>query len=142
MSEAGVDHRGGRTNVAALTVLPGEGRLHLHLGRLVQVHGAVPVEADLLHVPPGPAEQGAALVPEAHGGPVEVGVLGVVGHAVVHDEVEVALELLQVAVVLRVDALPHGGEVHRVLDVVKVVGDLRGQRSGGACDLIFISAKV
>lgn len=97
------------------------------------MHATVPVEADLLHVPPGLAEQGPALVPEAHGRPVEVGILGVVGHAVVHDEVEVALELLQVAVLLRVDALPHGGEVHRVLDVVKVVGHLWRQRNRRVC---------
>lgn len=97
------------------------------------MHAAVAVKADLLHVSPGLPEQHAALVPQAHGGAVEVRVLGVVLHAVVHDEVEVLLELLQVAVALRVHALPHGGEVHGVLDVVEVVRDLRGKQEVRHC---------
>jgi len=89
------------------------------------MHAALRVEADFLHVSPGLPEQGPALVSEADGGPVEVGVLRVVLHAVVNDEVEVVLELLEVVVGLRVDALPHGGEVHWALDVVEVVGHLQ-----------------
>lgn len=89
------------------------------------MHAALGVEAHLLHVPPGLPEQDAALVSEANGGPVEVGVLGVVFHAVVDDEVEVGLELVQVGVGLGVDALPDGGEVHRAFDVVEVVWNLQ-----------------
>lgn len=89
------------------------------------MHAAFRVEADFLDVSSGLPQQGAALVSETHGGAVEVRVLGVVFHAVVHNEVEVLLKLVQVAVALRVDVLPHGGEVHGVLDVVEVVGDLR-----------------
>lgn len=88
------------------------------------MHAAFCVEADLLDISPGLPEQGPALVSEANGSTVEIGVLWVVRHAVVHNEVEVTLKLLQVVVALRVDALPHGGEVHWVLDVVEVVRDL------------------
>lgn len=89
------------------------------------MHAAFRVEADFLDVSPGLPEQGSSLVPETHGSAVEVRVLGVVFHAVVDNEIEVLLELVQVAVALRVDALPHGGEVHGVLDVVQVVGYLQ-----------------
>lgn len=89
------------------------------------MHAAFPVEADFLHVAPGLSKQGPALISEANGGPVEIGVLRVVLHAVFNDEVEVALKLLEVVVALGVDALSHGGEVHRVLDVVEVIRHLQ-----------------
>lgn len=89
------------------------------------MHAAFCVKADFLHVASGLSKQCPSLVSEADGRPVEVGVLGVVLHAVVDDEVEVVLKLLEAAVRLGIDALSHGGEVHRVFDVVKVVGHLR-----------------
>lgn len=85
------------------------------------MHAAFRVEANFLDVSPGLPQQGSPLIAETHGGAVEVRVLGVVFHAVVDNEVEVLLELVQVAVALCVDALTHGGEVHGVLYVVEVV---------------------
>lgn len=89
------------------------------------MHAALRVEADLLHVPSGLSEQDPALISEPDCGSVEIRVLGVVLEAVIDDEVEVGLELLEVVVALGIDALPHGGEIHRVLDVVQVVRHLR-----------------
>ena len=83
------------------------------------------VEADPLCFSAGPAEDGPAVVLHPLSCLVEECVLGVVGHAVGDDEVEVRLELLQASVVVGVDAFPHGGEVHGVLDVVQVVGNLQ-----------------
>lgn len=102
------------------------------------MHAAFRVEADFLDVSPGLPQQGSALISETHGGAVEVRVLGVVFHAVVDNEVEVLLELLQVAVALCVNALPHGGEVHGVLDVVGVVGYL--QENNNHNNLVLQSA--
>lgn len=89
------------------------------------MHAALRVEADLLGVPSGLSEQDSALVPEANGSTVKIGVLRVVFQAVLNNEVEVGLELVKVVVALGVDALPHGGEVHWVFDVVQVVRHLR-----------------
>lgn len=96
------------------------------------MHAAFGVEADFLNVSPRLPQQGSSLISETHGGAVEVRVLGVVFHAVVDNEVEVLLELVQVVVALCVDALPHGGEVHGVLDVVEVVGHLQENNNNPA----------
>lgn len=115
--------------VSALTVIPRKRWRGYDGGRLGQVHAAVFLEADSLHFAPRLPEQDPSLIPQAHGCPVEVGVLGIVLHAVGDDEVEVILKLLQGAVALGVDALPHAGEVHWVLDVVQVVWHLQGERT-------------
>lgn len=83
------------------------------------------VKANSLSLPSGPAEDGSSVVLHPLTCPVEKRVLGVVLHAVEDDEVEVCLELLQAPVVMSVDAFPHGGEVHGVLDVVQVVWNLQ-----------------
>lgn len=83
------------------------------------------VKADPAGLSAGPAEDDPPVVLHPLSRLVEKRVLGVVRHAVGDDEVEVVLELLQAPVIVRVDAFPHGGEVHGVLDVVQVVGNLQ-----------------
>lgn len=108
------------------TILPGERGRSLRFGGFGQMQPAGEVEADPLGFSAGPAEDGASLVLHPLRCLVEERVLGVVLHAVGDDEVEVGLELLQAPVVVAVDAFPHGGEVHGVLDVVQVVRYLQG----------------
>lgn len=82
------------------------------------------VEPDALRVPPRLPDDGAAAVPQPNARAVEVVFPVVVLEAVGHYEVEVLLELVQAAVAVRVDALPHGREVHGVRDDVQVIGNL------------------
>lgn len=107
------------------TVVPCEGSGGLQLGLLGQVQATVLVEADALHVSPGLPEQRSAVVSEAHCCAIEERVLGIVLHTVGDDQVEVGLELVQVAVSVGIDALPHGGKVHGVFNVIKVVRNLK-----------------
>lgn len=111
--------------IGRLTFLPGEGWRRLQFRGLGQMQPAGEVEADPLGLSAGPAEDGSSVVLHPLSCLVEERVLGVVLHAVEDDEVEVGLELLQAPVVVAVDAFPHGGEVHRVLDVVQVVRNLQ-----------------
>lgn len=89
------------------------------------MHAAFRVKANFLHVSPGLSKQDPALVSEPNGSPVEISVLRVIFHAIINNEVEVILKLREVVVALRIDALPHCGEVHWVLDVVEVVRHLQ-----------------
>lgn len=82
------------------------------------------VEADFLHIPSRLSEQDPALISESDSGSIEVRVFRVVLQAVIDDEVEVGLELVEVVVALGINALAHGGEIHRVLDVVQVIRHL------------------
>lgn len=83
------------------------------------------VKPDSVRLSAGPAEDDSSVVLHALSCPVEERVLGVVRHAVVDDEVEVILKVLQALVLVSVDPFPHGGEVHGVLDVVQVVRNLQ-----------------
>lgn len=83
------------------------------------------VEADSVGLSAGPAEDDSSVVLHTLSYLVEEGVLGVVQHAVVDDEVEVILKVLQAPVLVSIDPFPHGGEVHGVLDVVQVVRNLQ-----------------
>ena len=89
------------------------------------MHPAVLLEADSFHIPPRLPDQSPTLVSETGGRPVEEGILAVVLHAVEDDEIEVRLKVIQVAVGLVINAFPHSGEIHGVLDVVKVVRHLQ-----------------
>lgn len=90
------------------------------------MHPAGEVEADSVGLSACPAEDDASVVLHPLSCLVEKRVLGVVRHAVGDDEVEVGLELLQTPVVVSINAFPHGGEVHGLLDVVQVIRNLQG----------------
>ncbi len=108
-----------------LTVLPGEGGRRLQFWGFGQMQPAGKVEADSVGLSAGPAEDDASVVLHPLSCLVEKCVLGVVRHAVRDDEIEVSLKLLQTPVFMSVDAFPHGGEVHGVLDVVQVIWNLQ-----------------
>lgn len=114
-----------KLHLARPTVLPGKRWRRFNLGRFGQVHPAVLLEADSFHIPPRLPDQSPTLVSETGGRPVEEGILTVVLHAVEDDEIEVRLKIIQVAVGLVVNVFPHSGEIHGVLDVVKVVRHLQ-----------------
>lgn len=56
---------------------------------------------------------------------VEERVFGVVHQAVADDEIEVLLKLIQAPVLVFINASPHGGEVHRVLNVLQIIRNLQ-----------------
>lgn len=101
--------------------------LALGAGLAGQVQAGVVVEADALGLAPRRPHDGAAHLAKAQGGAVEDRVLGVVLEAVVDDEAEVRLEGFEREVAVGLQLVPHGLEVHRSVDVVQVVGDLRGK---------------
>lgn len=82
------------------------------------MHSTGEVKAYPFGVPSGLPEDRSTVISQTHSIAVEKGVLGVVLHAVVDNEVEVILKLIQVLIPMGVDALSHRGEVHRLLDVV------------------------
>lgn len=84
------------------------------------------VEAYSLSLPPGPAEDGSSMVLHPLSCLVKERFLGVVGHAVGNDEVEVSFKLLKAPVTMSIDAFPHGGKIHGLFDVVQVVRNLQG----------------
>ncbi|KAG7268002.1 hypothetical protein CRUP_022439 [Coryphaenoides rupestris] len=90
------------------------------------VQARLVVEADALGLAAGAADDGAAQLAEPQRSAVEHRVLGVVLEAVVDDEAEVGLERLKREVVVRLQQVPHGLEVHRRVDVVQVVWYLPG----------------
>ncbi len=71
--------------------------------------------------------EGSHLVSHFDRTAVVVGVLGVVGEAVIDNQVEVRLEFIHRAVTVLVNSPPHRREVHWSLDHVQIVGHL-GQR--------------
>lgn len=69
-------------------------------------------------------DNSSSMVSQAHSSTVEEGLLGIVRHAVIDDEVEVILELIHALVFMCINAFPHGREVHWMLDVIKIVWNL------------------
>lgn len=89
------------------------------------MHPTGEVKTDPVGLPAGTTEYHPTVVLHPLGCLVEERVFGVVQHTVGDDEVEIALELFQAPVMVCVNALPHGGEVHGVRDVVQIVRNLQ-----------------
>lgn len=88
------------------------------------MHASFRIKANFLHITLGLPEQGSTLVSQANSSTMKICVLRVVFHAVVNNKIKVLLELVKASVALGTDALPHGGEVHWMFNVVKVVRHL------------------
>lgn len=88
------------------------------------MHSTGEVETYPFCVPPCLPEDRSAVISQTHSGAVEKGVLGVVLHAVVDNEVEVILKLIQALISMGVNAFSHCREVHGVLDVVQIIRNL------------------
>lgn len=69
-------------------------------------------------------ENGSSMVSHAHSSTIEEGLLGIVCHAVIDDEIEVILKLIQAFVFMPINAFPHGREVHWMFDVIEIVWNL------------------
>lgn len=69
-------------------------------------------------------ENSSSMVSQAHSSTVKEGLLSIVRHAVIDDEIEVILKLIHALVFMCISAFPHGREVHRMLDVIKIVWNL------------------
>lgn len=89
------------------------------------MHPTGEVKTDPVGLPTGTAEYHPAVILHPLGCLVEERVFGVVQHTVGDDEVEIALELFQAPVMVCVNALSHGREVHGVRDVVQIVRNLQ-----------------
>lgn len=111
-----------------LTILPGERGRRIQFRGFGQMQPTGEVKAYPLGLSAGPAEDDSTVVLHPLSCLVEERLLGVVGHAVRNDEVEVSFKLLKAPVTMSVDVFPHGGKVHGVFDVVQVVRNLQGDR--------------
>lgn len=109
-----------------LTILPGERGRGIHFRGLGQMQPTGEVEAYPLGFSAGPAEDDSSVVLHPLSCLVEERLLGVVGHAVGNDEVEVSFKPIEAVVAMSVDTFPHGGKVHGGFDVVQVVRNLQG----------------
>lgn len=88
------------------------------------MHPTGEVKTYSLHISSRLPENSSSIVSQAHGSAVEEGLLGIVCHAVMDDEIEVILKLVQAPVLMRVNAFPHGREVHWMCNVIKIVWNL------------------
>lgn len=82
------------------------------------------VKADPVCLLTSPAKYKPAMVLHPLGSLVEERVFGVVHQAVADDEIEVILKLIQAPVLVLINASPHGGEVHWVLNVLQIIRNL------------------
>lgn len=103
------------------------------------MHPTGEVKTDPVGLPAGTAEYHPAVVLHPLSCLVEECVFGVVQHTVGDDEVEITLELFQAPVMVCVNALPHGGEVHGVCDVVQIVRNLQEMLSVLKCVWVYVS---
>lgn len=83
------------------------------------------IKADPVCLLPSPAKYQPTVVLHPLGSLVEERVFGVVHQAVADDEIEVLLKLIQAPVLVLFNASPHGGEVHRVLNVLQIIRNLQ-----------------
>lgn len=83
------------------------------------------IKADPVCLLTSPAKYQPAMVLHALGSLVEERVFGVVHQAVADDEIEVLLKLIQAPVLVLINAAPHGGEIHRVLNVLQIIRNLQ-----------------
>lgn len=83
------------------------------------------IKADPVCLLTSPAKYQPAVVLHPLGSLVEERVFGVVHQAVADDEIEVLLKLIQAPVLVLINASPHGGEVHWVLNVLQIIRNLQ-----------------
>lgn len=83
------------------------------------------IKSDPVCLLTSPAKYQPAVVLHPLGSLVEERVFGVVHQAVADEEIEVLLKLIQTPVLVLINAAPHGGEVHRVLNVLQIIRNLQ-----------------
>lgn len=83
------------------------------------------IKADPVCLLTSPAKYQPAMVLHPLGSLVEECVFGIVHQAVADDEIEVLLKLIQAPVLVLINASPHGGEVHWVLNVLQIIWNLQ-----------------
>jgi hypothetical protein len=83
-----------------LTVFPGERPPRGCHGPFRQVHSRGLFQADAVHLTPGLPQNNTSLISQPHCGSIKHGVLGIVLHAVIYNEIKIILKRMEVFIPL------------------------------------------